>query len=89
MSSQGANATTISPGYAFDKDSIRDASDWITYKKQTKVFKVPTDEKLQTEDPWIPYGNGYRLTFLNGKFKCGSCPANAFGGLTGPLTPSS
>lgn len=86
MSSQGANATTITRGYAFDKDSIRDASDWISYKKQAKVFNVSNSEKFQTEDPWIPYGNDYRLTFLNGKFKCNSCPANAFGGMKGPLS---
>lgn len=85
-SSQGANTSKITPGYAFDRDSIRDSSDWIRYKKEALVFNAP--KPLQTEDPWIPYGNGYRLTFLNGKFKCGPCAGNAFGGSTGPLTTS-
>ncbi len=85
-SSQGGNTTAITPGYAFDRDSIRDSSDWTRYVKEQRVYK--SEKPLQTEDPWIPYGNAYRLTFLNGKFKCGSCPGNAFGGSTGPLTTS-
>jgi hypothetical protein len=26
-----------------------------------------------TEDPWIPYANGFRISYLYGKLKCGSC----------------
>lgn len=85
-SSQGPNSDSVS-GYSFDTDSIRDSSDWTRYVKEQRVFK--TGKALQTEDPWIPYGNAYRLTFLNGKFKCGLCPGNAFGGSTGPLTTTS
>lgn len=85
-SSQGGNTTTITPGYAFDRDSIRDSADWTRYVKEQRVYKA--EKPLQTQDPWIPYGNAYRLTFLNGKFKCGPCTGNAFGGSTGPLTTS-
>lgn len=87
-SSQGAAAGSgTSPSqiprlYDFSKVSIRDSSDWTRYVKEQRVFK--TGKALQTEDPWIPYGNAYRLTFLTGKFKCGSCPANAFGGNAKP-----
>ena len=77
-SSQGANTSEITPGYAFDTSVIRDSSDWTRYVKEQRVFKAT--KPLQTEDPWIPYGNGYRLTFLTGKFKCGSCTGNAFSG---------
>lgn len=36
-----------------------------------------------TEDPWIPYGNAIRLSYLYGKIKCGLCSGVAFG-LNGP-----
>jgi hypothetical protein len=40
-----------------------------------------------TENPWISYGNGFRLSYLNGKLKCISCTGNAFTG-NGPITSS-
>ncbi len=78
----GTSPSQIPRGYDFSKVTIRDSSDWTRYVKESKVFKAP--KPLQTEDPWIPYGNAYRLTFLNGKFKCGSCSGNAFGGNAKP-----
>lgn len=38
-----------------------------------------------TENPWIAYGNGFRLSYLHGKLKCGACNpstnnGNAFAG---------
>ena len=89
----GTSPSQIPGEYDFSRVSIRDSSDWTRYVKERRVFKAT--KAFQTEDPWIPYGNAYRLTFLNGKFKsntpspCEACRGNAFGGLKGPLTPSS
>ena len=84
MSSQGANASALS-GYAFDTDSLRDASDWTRMKKEQLSYKrynstYAASNNVATEDPWLKYGNGFRLTYLFGKYKCGSCDGDAFGG---------
>jgi hypothetical protein len=39
MSSGGANSTDITPGYEYQLNTIRDASDWIALKKQIRVRK--------------------------------------------------
>lgn len=68
----------VPPGYPFSTKSIRDASDWISYKKQTRII---VDPKLaKAKDPWFVHGNNFRLDYLNGENKCGSCDGNAFGG---------
>lgn len=76
-SSQAANSTTITPGYAYDADVIRDASDWTRrLKEQRKYYSYSTNNtgnKATGGDPWFKYGNQFRLTYLYGKFKCGSC----------------
>ena len=82
VGSESNTPSQIPRDYTFSRVSIRDSSDWTRYVKEQRVFKA--GKALQTEDPWIPYGNAYRLTFLNGKFKCGSCPGNAFGGNAKP-----
>lgn len=69
----GTSPSQIPEDYQFSRVSIRDSSDWTRYKKETIVAQEV--KPLQTKDPWIPYGNAYRLTFLNGKFKCNSCSA--------------
>ena len=82
MSSQGANSTTVTPGYRFDLDVLRDSSDWTTFMKQRSIQRenpnYTAQNRARTQDPWIPYGQGYRLNFLNGKFKCTDCRGNAF-----------
>ena len=60
-----ANALTV--GYAFDKDSIRDAGDWIKYKKQLLVFNEIKTKNFT--DPWFVHGNEYRLTWMQGRSK--------------------
>lgn len=80
MSSQGANATKVS-GYPFNKNSLRDGSDWTTYVKEANVYKTP--KPLETQDPWIPYGTGYRLTYLKGRFNCTKCDGNITTGFSG------
>lgn len=80
-SSQGANSTTITPGYAYDADVLRDASDWTTQLKQRRKYysysTQNTGNKNTGGDPWFKYGNQFRLTYAFGKFKCGSCTGNA------------
>jgi len=57
----------LSAGYAFDPDSVRDASDWIKRKKQLLVFNE--DKTKSFTDPWFVHGNEYRLTWLMGRSK--------------------
>ena len=61
------NAAAISIGYGFDTDSIRDAGDWIKYKKQLLVFNENKSKSF--EDPWFVRGNDYRLTWMLGRSK--------------------
>jgi hypothetical protein len=60
-------SVALSAGYAFDKDAIRDAGDWIKYKKQLLVFNENKSKNFQ--DPWFVHGNDYRLTWLQGRSK--------------------
>lgn len=84
-SSQGANSDTITPGYAYDDDILRDASDWIRQLKEKRTYYSYSSgknagNKATGGDPWFKYGNQFRYTYLFGKFKCGSCNAGAFNG---------
>ena len=71
----------VSKGYPFDKDSIRDGSDWIAYKKQTLILNE-SKTKLESAFPEIRYGNDYRIQFLLGRYKnayntaCDNCVTN-------------
>lgn len=81
-SSQGANSMTITPGYAYDADSLRDASDWTRQLKEKRRYysysTQTTGNKNVGAEPWFKYGNQFRYTYLFGKFKCGSCDGAAF-----------
>lgn len=87
MSSQGANTTSV-VGYAFDRDSLRDSSDYTRLKKETIIYADPKQQTItntsnQTDKTGLAYekyGSEFRLTFLNGRFKCTICPGNAFSG---------
>jgi hypothetical protein len=87
MSSQGANTTSV-VGYAFDRDSVRDSSDYIRLKKERVIYADPKQQTItntsnQTDKSGLAYekyGSEFRLTFLNGRFKCRTCPGNAFSG---------
>jgi hypothetical protein len=70
------SGTTVALGYSFDTDSIRDASDWIAYKKQ-RLVRTET-KAIVNQDSWFKSGNDYRIQFILGRIKCGSCPAGAF-----------
>jgi hypothetical protein len=80
-SSQGANTTIITSGYAYDADVLRDASDWTRQIKEKRAHRsystLNTGNKVTGGDPWFKYGNQFRLTYAFGKFKCDSCTANA------------
>jgi hypothetical protein len=75
----GPTGTTQVPiGYRFTTTSIRDSSDWTSYKKQSLIFKDPKADKAK--DPWFVHGSEYRLEFLNGQYKsaCTGCTGTAF-----------
>ena len=79
----GPSATSQVPrGYKFTDESIRDGSDWISYKKQTLILNESKSKAFQ--DPWFARGNDYRLQFLQGRYKngtptaCSGCPGGAF-----------
>jgi hypothetical protein len=85
-SSQGANNLA---DYPFDTNSIRDASDWIRYKKEARKFenyKTSSTDNKDTEPAWLKYGNQFRLTYSFGRWKCTNCDGNAFGGKVGDET---
>lgn len=82
MSSQGANTTTLTNGYAFDPNSVRDSSDitrQIRESIQYNQLKSGTVITGVTRNVWIPYGNQFRLSYLYGKYKCNACAGNTFG----------
>jgi hypothetical protein len=62
----------------------RDASDITRAIRETiryNEFKSGnTISPGNTENPWIATGNGFRLSYLQGKLKCSTCSGNAFYG---------
>jgi hypothetical protein len=87
MSSQGPNTTNV-VGYAFSPLSVRDSSDFTSMKKQRIAYadpknQVTTNTANKTDKLGLSsekYGSDFRLTFLNGRFKCRTCNGNAFSG---------
>ena len=59
-----------SAGYPFTAACIRDGSDWTAYKKQLTMVVGDT---RPTQDPWIRYGNDYRIQRALGVYKGGVC----------------
>lgn len=73
-SSQGLNSQAVDGSVnraAFlASQSIRDSSDWTRFKKEVRVYSSnATEVDVPSVSPWLPYGNDFRLTFLNGQFK--------------------
>ena len=67
----------------------RDGSDYTRMiREQIRYNEFKTSNPISpsnTENPWIPYGNGFRLSYLQGKLKCAQCipttnNGNAFAG---------
>ena len=98
MSSQGPQGATgasgIPKGYRWTNLSVRDSSDWTSYRKQQLIYNSATvartgasAEKLSKyERPWFVNGQDYKLDFLNGRNKCLGCTGGAFNGATGPIS---
>jgi hypothetical protein len=94
MSSQSVNTTSYS-GYqasaTLNYIPTRDSSDYtrmirerVTYNE----FKTGTTiTPGNTEDPWLRYANGFRISYLFGRLKCETCTGNAFSGNT-PISAS-
>jgi hypothetical protein len=74
MSSGGS----INKGYAYKLAQVRDASDWIKFKKQIILQNDP--KFLRSADPWFIAGNNARLDWLNGRYKSSLCIAACSGG---------
>jgi len=82
MSSQGANTTTLTNGYAFDPTSIRDSSDVTRRIRESLRYNQLKSGSVITgvsRNIWVPYGNQFRLSYLYGNYKCNACAGNAFG----------
>ena len=87
MSSQSLNAATYS-GYqasaALNYVPTRDSSDVTRMIRERIVYNENKSGSVvrpgNNENPWIPYGNGFRLSYLYGKLKCASCSGNAMYG---------
>lgn len=65
----------------FNKVSIRDASDWLAYKKQSLIYGE--DKTKIHQNQWAEHGNDYRIQYLLGKYKvgatgCTGCSSNVF-----------
>ncbi len=97
-SSQGGNVsdspavTSITRGYAYDQDVLRDSSDWIRTIREKTIYNVYSDfsnSNKNTEDPWLKYGNNFRLQYNFGRFKCqtsATCSGNVFAGVVGNVS---
>jgi hypothetical protein len=80
MSSQGVSIA----GYTYTESLIRDAGDWIAYKKQLRVAgdkktlvapsAVNSSPPLSTQDPFLTYSTGFRLIRQLGRYKGGGTP---------------
>jgi hypothetical protein len=62
---------------------IRDASDWIQYKKQTRIAQNYANGNPDNRIPlawWEKYGNNFRLDYLEGLRKCleAGCQGGSF-----------
>jgi len=95
-SSQGEkSSTTGMNGYTYYPVTLRDASDWTRTLKEKLVYNgFKGTPPTTSTPPWLNRGNGFRLTYLFGQFKCNSntisnCPGGVFGGsnsaIAGPL----
>jgi hypothetical protein len=90
ISYTGFTGTAIVPGYTFSRLSIRDSSDWISFKKQSLIAREGPVGISYPSDPWIPFGGDRRLDYMNGRYKlggvvgCTGCTGAAFTGNGNP-----
>ena len=94
MSSQSVNTTSYS-GYqgsaALNYIPTRDSSDYTRMIRERATYnEFKSGNPItpgNTEDPWLRYANGFRISYLFGRLKCGACSGNAFSGNT-PISAS-
>jgi len=92
VSYTGFTGSAVKPGYTFSALSIRDSSDWITYKKQAIIAREGPVGQSYPSDPWIGFGSDRRLDYLSGAYKgggftgCTGCTGAAFYGNGSPYT---
>lgn len=90
ISYTGFTGSAIVPGYSFNVSSIRDSSDWITFKKQSIIAREGPLGNSYPSDPWIPFGGDRRLDYMSGRYKlggvtnCTGCTGSAFVGNGNP-----
>jgi hypothetical protein len=78
MSSQGPAGYT---GYNYGP--TMDSSDWtrqLKEKREYYSYSTKNTGNKNTQDPWMKYGNDFKLVYDHGKLACGGCTGNAFGG---------
>lgn len=68
--------------YRFRQIQLRDSSEWIAMKRQTRIYKnykpSSTDNKDTGTDSWSKFGNGFRLDYLLGRYKSRVAVGNGF-----------
>ena len=87
MSSQSLNTASYS-GYqasaALNYVPTRDSSDVTRMIRERLSYnEYKTGNVIapgNSENIWLAYGNGFRLSYLQGKLKCATCSGNAFYG---------
>ena len=87
MSSQSFTAMDYS-GYqasaALNYIPARDSSDVTRMIRERIIYNESKSGTVispgNAEHQWLTYGNGFRLSYLNGKLKCTTCTGNAFYG---------
>jgi hypothetical protein len=93
MSSQSANTSTVdtvaTDGYVSSNKALgpiplRDSADYTRQIREQIIYNEnkanSTVQPGNSENPFHDYANGYRLSYLYGKLKCGSCSGGAFNG---------
>ena len=86
MSSQSLKASTYS-GYVSGSTvlgpvPLRDSSDMTRRIREQIIYRENKASSViqpgSSEHKWLMYGNQFRLSYLYGKLKCGSCSGGAF-----------
>jgi hypothetical protein len=86
MSSQSLNTTTnagyVSGSATLGPVPLRDSSDLTRQIREQAIYREnKASSALQpgnSEYKWLTFGNQFRLSYLHGKVKCGSCSGGAF-----------
>jgi hypothetical protein len=86
MSSQASAGAT---GYTYPL--TRDAQDWtrqLKEKREYYSYSTNNTGNTNTQDPWMKYGNDFKLVYDHGKLACGECTGNAFSSIVPNVVPA-